>query len=55
MQSELDLLKQERARLLARITELEQIAEDKNKLEVRSRVVNWNISLKTEISVMHSD
>jgi hypothetical protein len=31
-QSKLDLLKQENARLMARITELEQIAKEKNKL-----------------------
>ncbi|CAG8654565.1 10449_t:CDS:2, partial [Paraglomus occultum] len=33
--SELDLLKQENARLMARIAELEQIAKEKNELEVR--------------------
>ena len=37
--SELDLLKQENARLMARIVELEQIAKEKGELEVRMR--NW--------------
>ncbi|CAJ0865507.1 14395_t:CDS:2 [Entrophospora sp. SA101] len=35
MQSEIDLLKQENARLMARINELEQIAKEKDELEVR--------------------
>ncbi|RHZ90060.1 hypothetical protein Glove_8g4 [Diversispora epigaea] len=46
MQSELDLLKQERARLLARIAELEQIVEDQNKLEVR---IMKNIELRSRV------
>ncbi|CAG8458244.1 7262_t:CDS:10 [Acaulospora morrowiae] len=35
MQSEIDLLKQENARLMARINELEQIMKEKNELEIR--------------------
>jgi len=35
MQSEIDLLKQENTRLMARINELEQIAKEKYELEVR--------------------
>lgn len=33
--SELDLLKQENARLVTRIAELEQAAKEKNELEIR--------------------
>ncbi|RHZ84721.1 hypothetical protein Glove_78g171 [Diversispora epigaea] len=39
MQSELDLLRQENARPMARISELEQIAKDKNEFEVRIAVL----------------
>src|SRR6266498_473942 len=57
MQSEIDLLKQENARLVARIAELELIAKEKNELEVRIVELEQttkssqteNIKLKAEI------
>nr|CAG8607061.1 7193_t:CDS:2 [Entrophospora candida] len=48
--SELDLLKQENARLVARIKELEQIAKEKDELEESARCEAGNVELKAELA-----
>ncbi|CAG8794883.1 10511_t:CDS:2, partial [Racocetra persica] len=53
MQSEIDLLKQENTRLMARIAELEQIAKEKNELEnieKQNRTVTNDLALQALLS-----
>ena len=59
MTSEIDLLKQENARLMARIKELEQIAKEKNELEVRivelERSAKENIELRSRVAKLEQN